>query len=115
MGKPVIFLLAIWLEIFICANAISFENSAYQDVVVEIGENIPTQNCREILENLEVGFFDLLYFENRYRFIGSGFFQKFFAKVFFFYKKVSRQFSMIFSAEKFSRIFFIGISRKIIG
>jgi hypothetical protein len=87
MGKPVIFLLAIWLEIFICANAISFENSAYQDVVVEIGENIPTQNCREILENLEVGFFDLLFSKTGTVLLVPVFFENSLPKCFFFTKK----------------------------
>lgn len=36
------------------ASQITIENSAYQNIVIEISENVPTANCREILEELEV-------------------------------------------------------------
>lgn len=36
------------------ASSITVEKSAYKNVVIEIRDNIPVDNCQTILQNLEV-------------------------------------------------------------
>lgn len=37
-----------------CVAAISVENGAYQNVVIEIQKDVPLSNCLEILKSLQV-------------------------------------------------------------
>lgn len=38
----------------VCANQVKIKNNAYQDIVIEIRDDVPEHLCHELIHNLEV-------------------------------------------------------------
>lgn len=52
-------MIAVFLAVcfLIGTNALQFKNGAYEDLIFQIEDDVPFENCKEVLANLEVGFF----------------------------------------------------------
>ena len=47
-------LLLVTLTVVSTNGAVTFKDGAYSGVMIQVDENLPIENCREILMNLEV-------------------------------------------------------------
>lgn len=58
LGKMFAVFVAICLFLIGNSAALNFKNGAYEDLIFHIQDDVPFENCREVLSNLEVRTFD---------------------------------------------------------
>lgn len=44
---------------YVCANQVTIKDNAYQDIVIEIRDDVPEHLCHQLIHNLEVSFYFL--------------------------------------------------------